>query len=115
MRVFCMRHESQPNFTSKRLQMEAGLSHRCDNQTVRRVLYANGYLYLQARQKGLLSKADQKKRTKFARDVLAGGNNNLHFCSNTIAFFFTGTSFVHKKTPQDQAVSPQGTCMEKTK
>ena len=88
--------------------MEAGLSHRCDNRTVRRVLNDKGYFYLQARKKGMLSKADQKKRTKFARDVLAGGNNNLHFWSYTIAFFFDGTSFVHKTNPQDQAVSPKG-------
>ena len=47
------------NFTSKQLLLSSGLNRKgISPRTVRRFLNRNGYHYLQARKKGVLSKID---------------------------------------------------------
>ena len=106
LRVFWQARNRNANFTSKKVQLDAGLSAVCSNRTVRRTLIANKLYYLQARKKGLLTKDDLKKRVKFARQLTNNNHNTLDYWSNTIAFYFHGTGFVHKTNPEDQAVAP---------
>ena len=59
-----LRHE-EGNFTSIRLMARAGISPKhVSNRTIRRFLQREGYYFLQARKKGLLSQKDLKERVK---------------------------------------------------
>ena len=107
MRVFTKNRNTCSNFTSKRLLLEAGLTGVCHNRTLRRYLNHEGYFYLQSRKKGLLLESDLKKRLNFAKQLIKDGNNKLSYWTEDIAFFFDGTSFVHKTNPEDQAVAPK--------
>ena len=108
LRVFQQARSQNPNFTSKKIQLEAGLNGLCSNRTVRRALNANALYYLQPRKKGLLSKKDLKDRVAFARNVKKRNLNNIEHWTNGIAFYFDGTGFVHKTHPADQATAPKG-------
>lgn len=89
-------------FTSNRLQMESGLLH-ASNRTVRRTLNNNGFKYLQARRKGLMSRADHKKRVAFARKMIR--DHDETFWENDLSFYLDGTSWVFKTNPCDQAAT----------
>lgn len=89
-------------FTSRRLQMESGLLH-ASNRTVRRTLNKNGFKYLQARRKGLMSRADHKKRVAFARKMIR--DHDETFWENDLSFYLDGTSWVFKTNPCDQAAT----------
>lgn len=92
-------------FTSKRLQVESGLTYT-SNRTVRRTLNKFGYKHLQARRKGLMSRDDLKKRKKFARNMTKNYDNEL-FWKNELSFYLDGTSWVFKTNPFDQASTCQ--------
>ena len=87
--------------TSKRLQLESGLTH-VSNRTVRRKLNENGYKFLQARKKGLMSRKDLKKRLKFAKDIINNRNNET-FWMDELSFYLDGTTWIFKTNPCDQA------------
>lgn len=87
--------------TSKRLQLDSGLLH-VSNKTIRRTLNSHGYHYLQARRKGLMTKADLKVRLKFAKDIIKNENNETLW-KEKICFYLDGTSWVFKTNPCDQA------------
>ena len=89
--------------TSKKVQLDAGVTHIA-NRTVRHFLNKNGYSYLQARRKGLMSKADLKRRTKFARKMIKDQSENVW--KKDICFYLDGSSFIHKTNPADQARAP---------
>ena len=108
MRTFHRLRSTNANFTSKKIQLECGFANRCSNRTVRRAINEHDYFYLQPRKKGLLTATDLKKRVKFAKDIVAANQNNVEFWTQTIGFFFDGSSFVHKTHPQDQATAPRG-------
>ena len=57
-------------------------------RSVRRCLNRNGYKYRQARKKGLLTKVDKEKRTKFAKKVLNKLKTELW--TEGISFYFDG-------------------------
>ena len=57
-------------FISGRIATHAGVSEHLSRRTVRRVLNKEGYFYLQARKKGLLSRQDLGDRVAFCRKVL---------------------------------------------
>ena len=99
--------KSEGKFTVKRLMQQAGVSPRhASFRTVQRFLRSQGYKYLQARQKGLLTDKDLKKRLKFARKIKREYNDNLW--TEQIAFFLDAVSFIHKFNPADQARAPRG-------
>lgn len=60
--------EGVGNFTSKRVQLESGVSH-VSNRTIRNVLSKAGYHNLRTRKKGLLHAGDLKSRKKFCQKV----------------------------------------------
>ena len=49
--------------------MERTGIHHVTDQTVRRLLNRNGYFFLQARKKGLMSQTDKDRRVEFARKM----------------------------------------------
>ena len=78
------------------------------DRTVRRLLNRNGYYYLQARKKGLMSASDRMKRVAFARRII--NNYLLMFRQTRLRFTYIvdGVSFVYKSNPMDQACAPHG-------
>ena len=57
-------------FSSERLMQQCSLSEGdVSNRTIRRYLNRNGFKFLQARKKGLLSEKDKRERLTFARSM----------------------------------------------
>ena len=71
------------------------------DRTVRRLLNRNGYFFLQARKKRLMSQTDKEKRVEFAKKMQANYSPNVW--TDTIAVYLDGVSFVYKTNPMDQA------------
>ena len=86
-------------FSSIRIQEEAQLTH-ISSRTFRRHLHKLGYTYRQSRKKGLLTKADKKKRLLYARSFI---KNGMDFWRNDIVFYFDGVGFAHKYNPYAEA------------
>ena len=94
-------------FSSKRLMQRCSLSEgNVSNRTIRRCLNRNGFKYLQARKKGLISYKDKRERLKFARSMRRGYSKSVW--EKEIAFYLDATSFVYKRHPMDQARAPRG-------
>ena len=86
---------------------QAGVSVRdVSFRTVQRFLHSQGYKYLQARQKGLRTDKDLKKRLRFARKIKREYDDSLW--TERIAFFLDAVCFIHKFNPADQARAPRG-------
>jgi hypothetical protein len=62
--------DEEGSFSSRRLMERTGIRHVTD-RTVRRLLNRNGYFFLQARKKGLMSPTDKDQRVEFARKMQA--------------------------------------------
>ncbi len=75
-------------------------------RTVTRFLRANGYKYLQARKKGLVSDKDKLKRVRFARKMIKEYERDVW--TKDIAFYLDGVSFAYKRNPKDQAIATTG-------
>ena len=76
------------------------------NRTIRRYLNRNGFKFLQARKKGLLSEKDKRERLTFARSMRRDYSRNVW--EKEIAFYLDAASFVYKRHPMDQARAPRG-------
>ena len=74
--------------------------------TVRRYLHSEGYYYLQARKKGLITRNDMKKMLLFARKMKTQYKEDVW--TKDISFYLDGTSFAYKRNPLDQARAPKG-------
>ena len=98
--------EQEGHFTLKRLMWKASIDkNNVSESTVARFLHTEGYHYLQARKKGLLTKTDMKKRRIFARKIQREYNENVW--THDIAFYLDGTAFAYKRNPLDQARAPK--------
>ena len=75
-------------------------------RTVNRLLNENGYRYLQARKKGLLSEKDRRTRLKFAKNTYKCHGSN--FWTEKVAVYVDGVSFAYKRNPKSQAQAPAG-------
>ena len=82
-----------------------GIRHVTD-RTVRRLLNRNGYFFLQARKKGLMSLTDKDRRVEFARKMQ--GEYSPSVWRDYVVFHLDGVSFVYKTNPLDQARAPKG-------
>ena len=101
-----LRHK-EGNFTSKRLMEVANIDNKqVSNRTVRRVLNNQGYKFVQARKKGVLTTKDLKRRLSFARLVKRSYPKELW--TDHINFYLDGVSFYFKTNPADQARTPRG-------
>ena len=97
----------QGNFTAKRIMEEAGIRElEISVRSVTRYLNEHGYLYLQARKKGLMRKDDLKKRLDFAK--YCKNNYPANFWTDHVSFYLDGTGFAYKTNPLDQAKAPKG-------
>ena len=67
IRVFKAKRDEKSNVTAKEVLAESDLGKTVSVRTVSRTLNRNGYYFLQARKKGLLSNQDKKKRLRYAR------------------------------------------------
>ena len=94
-----------PNWTINRLMTRADVTH-VSRRTVTRFLNENGYKYLQARKKGLLTKKDRRMRMQFAKKMLNEYPENVW--TTKIAFYLDCAGFVYKRNPCDQALAPTG-------
>lgn len=94
--------QQEGSFSTRRLRVEAGVDKTISDTTVRRCLNRNGYNYLQARRKGLVSKKDLAKRLAFARKMVKYPTD---FWTHGVSFYLDGSSFTHKTNPCDQAKS----------
>ena len=94
-------------FSSERLMQQCSLSEGdVSNRTIRRYLNRNGFKFLQARKKRLLSEKDKRERLTFARSMRRDYSRNVW--EKEIAFYLDATSFVYKRHPMDQARAPRG-------
>ena len=93
------------SFTSKRIQLESGVSH-VSNRTICNHLSKKGYHYLQSRKKGLLNAGDLKARVKFCQKVRRNGLMK-EFWRTGISFYLDGKGFQYKTNPNDQARAPR--------
>ena len=101
-----LRHE-EGNFTSIRLMARAGISPKhVNNRTIRRFLQREGYYFLQARKKGLLSEKDLKESVKFTKNIRKHYSKDVW--KDNAAFYLACVSFWYKRNPADQASAPQG-------
>ena len=75
-RVLKKLRKTDGSLTSKKIQVEAGLTH-ISNRTVRAILNKHGFRYLQSRHEGLLSNEDLKRRLKFACNTLKNYPENV--------------------------------------
>ena len=92
------------HITVKNAVEKSGLSlEMARRRTFSRYLNEEGYNYLQARKKGLLSENDRKLRLPFAREMRPKVRQNPDFWTNEVAFFLDGVSFIHKYNPQSGA------------
>ena len=99
--------QEEGNFSSIRLMSRAGISPKnVSNRTVRRFLGRNGYHFLQARNKGLLSEKDVKERLAFAKYMKK--HYSADVWKDTVAVYLDGVSFCYKTNPADQASAPHG-------
>ena len=99
LRCISVLREEEGNFSAKRLIQRAGLSNKnVSNQTIWQCLNQNGYHYLKARKKGLISKTNQRKRRTFPKEV------QTHYS----AFYLNGVSLYYKRNADDQARAPKG-------
>lgn len=107
LRQILVLRRDEGGFTVRRLMKQAGISLKdVSCKTVRRLLKRNGYQYLQARKKGVLTDKDRKKRLNFARKMKKKYSQSVW--TKQIAFYLDGISFFHKYNPADQARSPKG-------
>ena len=84
--------KSDGKFTIKRLMKKVGVDiARVSTKTVERFLHREGYQYLHARQKGLLTETDLVKRLKFARKMKR--DHSSKFWTENISFYLDGVSF----------------------
>ena len=93
------------SFTSKRVQVESGLTDKVSNRTVRRCLNGNGYGYRRSRKKGLLVKKDLSKRVAFARKVRKLLPED--FWKTGISFYLDAAGFTYKTNPCNEAACPK--------
>ena len=101
--------EINPGFSIKSLVAYSGLHlSGISYRTFYRELRREGFQYLQARKKGLVSRTDRGKRLKFARECKQILQDEPIFFHVVIAFYLDGVSFVHKPRPMAQISAPKG-------
>ena len=107
IRVFKAKRDEKSNVTAKEVLAESDLGKTVSVRTVSRTLNRNGYYFLQARKKGLLSNQDKKKRLRYARRMYKVLKEHPNFFTEHISFYLDGVSFVHKTNPYSVSISPK--------
>lgn len=103
MRQIPILRKAYGSFTAKQIRVAAGIPSSVHDECIRNVLRQNGYKFLHARKKGLMSANDLKERLKFARKVKRLLSTNVW--QEGISFYLDGAGFQHKYNPCDEARS----------
>ena len=74
--------------------------------TMNRTLKRMNYRFCEARRKGVLTKGDQIRRLKFARDV--SNKHSPQLWTDEICFYLDGVSFWYNTNPVAEAKTPRG-------
>ena len=101
---------TEGSFTVNRLRDECGF-HTVPLCTMNRTLKRMNYKFCGARRKGILTKRDQLRRVKFARDVL--NKHSPQLWMDEICFYLDGMSFWYKTNPVAEAKTPRGKIWQK--
>jgi len=96
---------TEGTFTVNRLRDECGF-HTVPLCTMNRTLKRMNYKFCEAKRKGVLTKRDQLRRVKFARDVL--NKHSPQLWTAEICFYLDGVSFWYKTNPVAEAKTPRG-------
>jgi len=92
LRALSSLRPEEGNFTSIMLMVRAGISPKhVSNRTIRIFLQREGYYFLQARKKGLLSEKDLKECLKFAKNIRKHYSKDVW--KDSIAFYLDCVSF----------------------
>ena len=106
LRNLLISREDNPGFTLKDLMDQSGVSRGdVSEHTVSRFLKRNGYFYLQARKKRLLTKNDLVQRVRFAKRMQAGYDRDVW--TKQVGFYLDGVSFAYKSNPLQAAKAPK--------
>ena len=98
--------EKEGNFSCQRIMQQAGISVKdVSVRKVSRFLNSQGYYYLPARKKGVLTVTDMEKRLQFARRMRKDYGADVW--TKRIAFYLDCVSYVYKGNPLDQALAPK--------
>lgn len=93
------------NITIKTFVAERGLGLKMTTwRTFSRRLNENGYGFFHARNKGLLSERDRKKRRTYARNMKCCLLQKKYISDS---FYLDGLSFIYKHNPFSSASSPK--------
>ena len=103
-------HNAEGTFAVNRLRDECGF-HIVPLCTINRTLKRMNYKFCEARRKGVLTKRDQLRRVKFARDVL--NKHSPQLWTDDICFYLDGESFGYKTNPVVEAKTPREKNMPK--
>lgn len=106
--IRCLQHlrETEGFFTSDRLMEVSGISkEQISGSAFRKFLNSRGYNFMNARQKGLLSKDDKDRRVTWAKETRRDFPKNIW--TDGIAFYLDGVNFVYKTKPKDQTFAPR--------
>jgi len=93
--------DEEGSFSSRRLMERTGIRHVTD-RTVRHLLNRNGYFFLQARKKGLMSETDKDQRVEFARKMQAEYSPTVW--TDSVAFYLDGVSAGPSSRPQRKSM-----------
>jgi len=96
--------EEEGSFSSRLMEC-TGLCLVTD-RTIRRLLNRNGYFFLQACIKVLMTRPNKDQRVEFAQKIQAQYSPSVW--TDSITFYLDGVSFVYKTNPLDQARAPKG-------
>lgn len=106
LRILNKLRSTEGFFTSDRLMEAAGISKtQISGSAFRKFLNSQGYHFMNARQKGILSSDDRRRRVLFAKETRRKHPKDIW--SRGIGFYLDGVSFVHKTKPKDQAFAPK--------
>lgn len=98
--------ESEGFFTAEHLMERAGISKaKVSIWTFRRFLNSQGLYYMNARQKGIISKEDRQQRLRYAKKVRREHPRNIW--TEGIGFYLDGVNFVYKTKPNEQTFAPR--------
>ena len=103
------------NFSVKDLMADCGLdSKHVHERTVSRCLNRHGFRFRQARKKGLLNANGERLRSTYPRKRKVVLSKEPQFCTEYLAFYLDGVSFIHKNDPRKAAMQPKSRVWLKT-
>ena len=105
IRTFQQLRNENANVTVHDVAKECSVT-KVSYRTLVRLMNENGYRCLRPRQKGLLSEKDRRRRQCYARQAIQ--KYDRKFWTDDVLLYLDGVSFVHKRNPYRDALTPRG-------